>query len=241
MALDITHKVKALNWFHSIDLGDGLVTQGVKSLETLKSEQQTIFDPILLSGASVLDVGAWNGAHSFEAARRGAKVLATDHFVWVHEGWRGREGFDIANIALDLNVEARLLDVPDITVQNVGKHDVVLFLGVLYHLPAPLPLLQSVASVATDCMIVETHADFMNLQEPVLRFHPGDSLNGDASNYFSPNLSFVVQALREVGFTTLSTLGSLFTLGDQFRAVALAALLNVILQSFKLRLEEPIK
>jgi len=90
-------------------------------------------------------------------------------------------------------------------------------------------------------MIVETHADFMHLQEPVLRFHPGDSLNGDASNYFSPNLSFVVQALREVGFTTLSTLGSLFTLGDQFRAVALAALLNVILQSFKLRLEEPIK
>jgi tRNA (mo5U34)-methyltransferase len=82
----------------------------------------------------VLDIGAWNGAYSFEAARRGARVLATDHFVWTHPEKRGRERFDIANEALGLNIETLLADVPDITLEKVGAWDIVLFLGVLYHL-----------------------------------------------------------------------------------------------------------
>src|ERR1700674_4085768 len=152
MYTDLAQRVNALRWFHSIELVNGIVTPGIKSLETIAKEQRVFFDPVLLKGASVLDVGAWNGAYSFEAARRGGRVLATDHYVWTHEEWRGREGFNLANEILGLNVEARLADVPDITVEKVGQWDIVLFLGVLYHLPSPLTLLQSVAEVAKECI-----------------------------------------------------------------------------------------
>lgn len=112
-------RVKALRWFHSIDLGNGVVTPGDKSIETIQTEQRIFFDPIALKGATLLDIGAWNGAYSFEATRRGANVLATDHYVWTHDVWRGREGFDIAKEVLGLNVKTKVIDVPDISVGSV--------------------------------------------------------------------------------------------------------------------------
>src|SRR5260221_1454099 len=131
---DIAARASSISWFHSIDLGNGLVTRGTKSLKRLAQEQRLIFDPVKIEGASVLDVGAWTGAHSFAANRRGAaRVLATDHYVWANE-YRGREAFDLANSTLGLNIEAMDIDVPQITPATVGRWDVVLFLGVLYHL-----------------------------------------------------------------------------------------------------------
>jgi tRNA (mo5U34)-methyltransferase len=194
-------RVKALRWFHSIDLGNGVVTPGDKSIGTIQTEQRIFFDPIALKGATLLDIGAWNGAYSFEATRRGANVLATDHYVWTHDVWRGREGFDIANEVLGLSVKTKVIDVPDISVGSVGRHDVVLFLGVLYHLPSPLTLLQSVAEVASECLVVETHADLLDIKRPALAYYPGTTLNGDPTNFFGPNLAFIVEALKECGYS----------------------------------------
>jgi tRNA (mo5U34)-methyltransferase len=197
---ELAEKVSALRWHHSIDLGHGVVTPGAKSLRTLSREHKIVFDPVLVDGATVLDVGAWNGAHSFEAARRGARVLATDHYVWTHEEWRGREGFDLANAALGLNIEAKEADLPDISIEKIGRFDIVLFLGVLYHLPSPLTVLQQIASVAKECLIVETRVGMTWMRKPALAYHPGNSLDGDPTNFFVPNKAFVVEALRECGF-----------------------------------------
>src|SRR5438105_3391027 len=68
-------------WFHSIDLGFGVVSKGVKSLETLRGELEGMQLPDL-AGKTVLDVGAWDGYFSFEAAKRGAKVVSLDHYAW---------------------------------------------------------------------------------------------------------------------------------------------------------------
>jgi tRNA (mo5U34)-methyltransferase len=201
-------QVNSIPWFHSIDLGHGLVTKGAKSLSTLAREQKEIFDPIRISGATVLDVGAWNGAHSFAAKQRGAaRVLATDHYVWRHAGHRGREGFDLANTALGLNIEAADIDVHQISPTSVGRWDVVLFLGVLYHLPSPLEGLETVAEVADDCLVVETQTDLdlVKSRKPLLSYHPGSSLAKDPTNYFTPNAAFVIETLRECGFTFFDT------------------------------------
>ena len=202
---ELLRRINNLRWFHSIDLGHGIVTPGDKSLETLAREQAVIFDPIRLQGTTVLDVGAWNGAHSFAAAKRGAVVLATDHYVWTHDVWRGREGFDLANSALGLNIEAKEIDLPEIAPETVGEHDVVLFLGVLYHLPSPLPLLQRVAAVAKHCLVVETHADLLDIETPALAYYPGTTLNNDPTNFFGPNKAFVIEALKECGFVLFDT------------------------------------
>ncbi len=199
-------RVRSIDWFHSIDLGGGVVSPGRKSLEVIAEEQSRFFDPINLEGASVLDVGAWNGAHSFWAKRRGAgRVLATDHYVWNNEHFRGREAFDIANDALGLGIEAMDIDVPAISPATVGMFDVVLFLGVLYHLPSPLEGLEAVADVTKDCLVIETHTDLTDHPTPALAYYPSVSLEGDGSNYFGPNLPFIIEVLRECGFSVFDS------------------------------------
>lgn len=72
-------------WWHSIDLGHGVVTPGHKTPAILSRELQGLQIPDLV-GKSVLDIGAWDGFFSFEAERRGAsRVVALDHFVWCQE------------------------------------------------------------------------------------------------------------------------------------------------------------
>ena len=70
------------DWFHSVDLGSGVVTPGTKSAEHLASELAALRLPDV-RGRTVLDIGAWDGFYSFEAERRGAaRVVALDHYAW---------------------------------------------------------------------------------------------------------------------------------------------------------------
>ncbi len=206
--MDLRERVNSIPWYQSIDLGNGLITPGRKSLELMRHEQNVFFDPVRLDGATVLDIGAWAGAHSFEAKRRGAKrVMAADQYVWTHPHWRGREAFELARSATGCDVEAREIDVLDIKPEALGKWDVVLFAGVLYHLRSPLDGLQAAASVAEDCLIVESEAatKFLESPAPLLIYHPSGSLRNDATNYFTPNVAFVVEALKECGFKLFDT------------------------------------
>jgi tRNA (mo5U34)-methyltransferase len=69
-------------WFHSIDCGDGVITNGIKPLAILQSELDQMALPSL-TGKTVLDVGAWDGFFSFAAEGLGAqRVMALDHYVW---------------------------------------------------------------------------------------------------------------------------------------------------------------
>ena len=69
-------------WWHSIDLGGGVVTPGAKSPAHLAAEWEALRLPEL-GGKSVLDVGTWDGYFAFEAERSGAaSVVALDHYVW---------------------------------------------------------------------------------------------------------------------------------------------------------------
>ena len=72
----LKREVAAITWWHTIDLGKGIVTPGLDPTPARLPEIRLAED---LAGLSVLDVGAWDGFFSFEAERRGAKrVLATD-------------------------------------------------------------------------------------------------------------------------------------------------------------------
>lgn len=58
-------------WWHSIDLGDGVVTPGYKTPEMLARELDAMRLPDV-RGSTVLDIGGWDGFFAFEAERRGA-------------------------------------------------------------------------------------------------------------------------------------------------------------------------
>jgi tRNA (mo5U34)-methyltransferase len=69
-------------WFHSIDLGEGVVSPGVKTADLLRDELAALQLPDL-TGRTVLDIGAWDGFYTFAAERAGAaRVVALDHYAW---------------------------------------------------------------------------------------------------------------------------------------------------------------
>lgn len=67
---ELASRVEEYRWFHSIDLGGGVVTPGCKSPVICAAEAAAVFDRLGLNGRSAVDVGAFNGACSFEAKRR---------------------------------------------------------------------------------------------------------------------------------------------------------------------------
>ena len=119
-------EVERVKWWHTIDLGNGIVTPGIDPTPQRLAE---IRMPEDLTGRTVLDVGAWDGFFSFEAERRGAsRVLATDSFCWDGGGWGTKAGFDLARRARQPNVEDKWIEVLDLSPETVGVFDVVLFL-----------------------------------------------------------------------------------------------------------------
>ena len=198
---DLQSRVAALPWHHSIDLGGGVVTPGGKSLAICNAEANLIFDRVNLSGRTVLDIGAWSGVFSFEAKRRGAgRVLATDSYCWSHPQIRGRETFDIARSALGIDVDAREIDVADLSAETVGEFDIVLYLGVFYHRYDAIEALAKVARLAKHTLIVETHLELREVDVPAMAFYPGSELANDATNWWGPNEHCMKALLLGHGF-----------------------------------------
>lgn len=203
-ASELRTEVDKLSWWHCIDLGGGVVTPG-------KADNRYVLShlglPARLDGQTVLDVGAWDGFYSFECERRGAaRVLATDLYCWDGPGWGSKQGFELARRALGSRVEDLEIDVMDLTPEHIGQFDLVLFLGVLYHLQNPLLGLQRVASVTKSHLIVETHCDLFAVRHPAMRFYPGAQLNNDPTNWWGPNPACVEAMLRTVGFARVEML-----------------------------------
>jgi len=190
--------VARIRWYHRIDLGHGIVTPGeADNLNVLKRLRL----PKSFAGQTVLDVGAWDGFFSFEAERRGAsRVLATDWFCWGGPGWGTKDGFGLAREVLHSRVEDREIDVLDLSPDSVGMFDIVLCLGVLYHMQHPLLALERVASVTRTLLILETHADMLSTRRPACAFYPNDELNRDPTNWWGPNPQALEWMLRTVGF-----------------------------------------
>ncbi len=193
-------------WWHSIRLDDGRITPGVKSIEAMDRQFQEAFSGIDFNGLSVLDVGAWNGGFSIEAKRRGAtRVVALDHTTWNHRQRHGRATFDLATRLCNVQIEAvdLNLDSPQVSLAHLGTFDVVLFLGVFYHLIDPIAALREVAALAGKVLVIETYLEETADSRPAMVFYPGAELANDASNWWGPNRACMEALLRLYNFTTI--------------------------------------
>ena len=180
-----------------MELRPGIITPGIAQEHFVLS---MLGIPEDLSGMTVLDVGCWDGFFSFECERRGAKrVVATD--IWET---LGRDAFDFARAELGSAVEpleCSVYDLPDVLDQ---RFDLVLFLGVLYHLRHPLLAIEKVAEVTAPggLVILESAVDAESLMDrPLMAFYPGDELNHDPTNWWTPNVPALASMLGVSGFT----------------------------------------
>jgi tRNA (mo5U34)-methyltransferase len=197
-------ELRTINWFHRIDLGDGLVTPGIDDTPTKLAQVRL---PADLTGKSVLDIGAWDGFFSFECERRGAsRVVALDGGVW-RVPHIGKRGFEYARRTLGSKVEDVELEVLEISPERLGVFDVVLFLGVLYHLPNPVMAVKKVGSVTGKQIILETHVDMLDYDRPAVAYYPWDQCANDPSNWCGPNPAAVEGMLRLAGFQRVQRFG----------------------------------
>lgn len=174
--------------------------------------------PERLDNMRVLDVGARDGYFSFVAESRGAEVLAIDSMA------PHLTGFATASSLLGSSVEYKTLNVYDLNQEEVGTFDAIFFLGVLYHLRDPMLALDRLWAVAQPgaTIWVESHVidrklldpktgEFRDLESlspelldlPLAQFFPKDTLSGDWSNWWGPNLAGLRAMVEAAGFETI--------------------------------------
>jgi len=76
----IQEQVDSLSWYHTLELGQGVVTPGIYDHRPFLPFYGL---PCRLVGQTALDIGAASGFFTFEMERRGAKVTATDLPEWM--------------------------------------------------------------------------------------------------------------------------------------------------------------
>jgi tRNA (mo5U34)-methyltransferase len=196
---DWKSEYESSGWWHSFDLPNGQRIKGVCTVEGLQERIGQFPVPADLKGKRVLDIGAWDGWYSFEMERRGADVMAVD--CW--DNPRFRE----VHAALNSRVDYRQLDVYELTPDTVGRFDIVLFMGVLYHLKHPLLALERVCAITTEMAAVdsfilrEQHRPGENVeQRPVMEFYETDEFGGQTDNWCGLSLPCMMAMCRTAGF-----------------------------------------
>jgi tRNA (mo5U34)-methyltransferase len=213
---EIEQKVRSLGqWFHNIDL------HGVKTAPehflgdypNIKWQKFAHAVPEDLTGKKVLDIGCNAGFYSIEMKKRGAaRVVAIDSDdIYLNQA---RFAAEVSGFS---DIEFRKLSVYD--VGQLGEtFDVVIFMGVLYHLRHPLLALDMLHGIVDDLMIFQSMQrgspniapldDNYPFWETSVFDHDGYPLMyfvenryaGDPTNWWIPNRACVEAMLRSAGF-----------------------------------------
>jgi tRNA (mo5U34)-methyltransferase len=184
------------HWYHPIEVRPGIVTPGTNDARTVLAALDL---PADCRGLRALDLGTRDGFFAFELERRGAEVVAVDYMA------KTESGFAVASELLGSRVTYLQRNLYELTASELGTFDVVLFLGLLYHLPDPLGALRAVRNLTRKQLFLETlvldfGADHDAL--PMMRFFAGSSWAGDPTNYWGPNVRCVEEMLGETEFAT---------------------------------------
>jgi len=206
-------------WFHNIELG-GVATAPDHFLGDYPRVKWRKFAealPLDLTGRTVLDIGCNAGFYSIEMKRRGADRVVGIDFDDVYLA-QARFAAEVA----DCDIEFTLLSVYDVGALN-EKFDIILFMGVLYHLRHPLLALdlirehvakdllifQSMQRGSTDEAQVEQNYDFWQRELfdrpefPKMHFIE-HRYSDDPTNWWIPNRACTEAMLRSSGFEILS-------------------------------------
>jgi tRNA (mo5U34)-methyltransferase len=208
------------NWYHRIEVHPGVVTPGINDTQKNIEILDRIGLPKDVRGKRVLDVGAADGAFSFLMEQRGAaEVVAVDYRAADHTG------FHIAAQLLGSRAHYHVDNVYHLSREKYGEFDIILFLGVLYHLRNPLLAIDTLRALARPGakLFVETHLidNYVQFPDgssqplaalnqrlvgtPLWQFFPRDTLSKDATNKWAPNMAGLKAVVEEASFGVMAT------------------------------------
>jgi tRNA (mo5U34)-methyltransferase len=212
----LQEEVAALDpWFHNLHLPDGTQTAPAHQLGDFPSWKWQELAPHIpddLTGWRALDIGCNAGFYTFELARRGAEVLGIDvdpHFL-------NQARWAASKLDLQEQVEFRQMQIYDLAHLD-EQFDLVLFMGVFYHLRYPLLGLDTVTrkvrrlmvfqtlTMPGEDVVTETHDRHLHDRDaltlpgwPKMAFFE-HSFAGDPTNWWAPNHAGVEAMLRSCG------------------------------------------
>jgi tRNA (mo5U34)-methyltransferase len=205
---DLRAEAERYAWYHSIDLGDGVVTQGM-------FDHRPVLDhypiPKDLTGKRCLDVATMDGYWAFEMERRGASsVTAIDlddpeELDWPASLRAGHdrtldetkaERFALAKRALGSSVERVTLSAYDLG-PDLGRFDFVFCGDLLLHLKDPITPVERIRSVCTGSAVIVNVIKRFRFRERV----PLAELDGiDTFTWWTTNLEGLIRIVRAAGF-----------------------------------------
>lgn len=219
----VEERIRALGpWFHNLRLGE-VQTAPDHFLGDFPANFWQFFRdavPRDLSGKSVLDVGCNGGFYSFEMKRRGAaRVLGVDHDpAYLRQAMFAREQLGFS----EHDVEFRQVEVYDVHTL-AEQFDLVILMGVFYHLRHPLLALERVAALVQPGgrLLFQTmergagraaeYADDYPITEREIFYDDAfprmyfieQRYAGDPTNWWIPNPAATRAMLRSVGMRIL--------------------------------------
>jgi len=209
-------------WFHNLHLPGGFQTAPSHPLGDFpknKWDQISPYLPMDLDGASTLDIGCNAGFYSFELARRGAKVLGIDR----EELFLNQARWAAEVLELSSQTEFRNMQIYELSMRE-EKFDIVLFLGVMYHLRYPMLAMDIVSRISSKMLVFQTltmpgdevySCNDLGLFERDKMLKPGwpkmafieNALAGDETNWWAPNHACVEAMLRGAGMRIIARPG----------------------------------
>lgn len=200
-------------WFHNLDIF------GVKTapnhflgdFPNIKWQQISPAIPERLDGATVLDIGCNGGFYSLEMKRRGAsRVLGID----VDDRYLNQARFAAKTLGFDIEFEKRSVYLAD---EIAGQFDIVLFMGLFYHLRYPLYALDRVIKKVGSTLVFQTMVRGSEKVKPLQPDYPfwnkeifndpdfpamyfiEKSYSNDPTNWWIPNCAAMEGMLRSSG------------------------------------------
>jgi tRNA (mo5U34)-methyltransferase len=217
---DVQASIRALNpWFHNFRFGTVQTAPDhfLGDYPRVKWERFASALPADLHGATVLDIGCNAGFYSIEMKKRGA-----DRVLGIDVDHRYLQQAHLAALLSQVNIELRQMSVYELSGLR-ERFDVVLFMGVLYHLRHPLLALDLIREyVARDLVVVqsmlrgsrhlmtpETDYDFHDEQAFADADYPAmffveRRYAGDPTNWWVPNASALAAMLRSSGLPPIA-------------------------------------
>lgn len=183
-------------WYHKFEIFPGVWTPGVYDPAGTLFELQL---PADMTGMRVLEIGPADGYFTKVMTGRGARVVAADYAAKDHYGFAVMER--LAGVSYDFR-QINLFDLPR---HELGRFDLIICLGVLYHLPDPLLGLYTLSCIDCERFILETFVTRKYDGRLVAEYLPGASQNGDYTNFWAPSPDCCEAMLADVGFRTEST------------------------------------
>jgi tRNA (mo5U34)-methyltransferase len=208
-------------WFHNLHLPDGSRTAPGSPLGDFPAFKWKQLGPNLpndLTGCTALDIGCNAGFYTFELAKRGAVVTALDSEpLFLRQAQWAAAEFGLLD-----RVRFQQGQVYDLA-SSGEKFDVVLFMGVFYHLRYPMLALDIVAERVQQLLVFQTltmpgtevhqgasagqdimeRAEFAAPGWPKMAFIEHEFM-GDPSNWWAPNHAAVEAMLRSVGMRSIT-------------------------------------